>query len=162
MEILDLYDNQGKLLGKTIERGNKNLAENENIKLTIVWIKCKNKYLIQLTSKQKGSVFASTGGHVQSGKTSLEQAILELEEELNLHTKAENFKFLGNIFEKNAIFDVFLIEDDSLDKYDFKLQEEEVEDVYWLDKSEIEKLIEQNKVRISTAKQYDMFIKNKN
>ena len=43
MEILDLYDNKGILLGKTIERGNKNFASNEHIKLATIWIKCKEK-----------------------------------------------------------------------------------------------------------------------
>ena len=86
MELLDLYDNNGKLLNKTIVRGNKNFEENENIKLATIWIKSNNKYLIQKTSKEKGGEYAVSGGHVQAGLTSKQQACLELEEELLVYS----------------------------------------------------------------------------
>lgn len=53
MEFLNLYDDNGQILSKTIVRGSKNLLENENIKLVTIWIKCKNKYLIQESSIEK-------------------------------------------------------------------------------------------------------------
>lgn len=162
MEILDLYDKNGKLLNKTIERGNKNFGENEYIKLATIWLKCKDKYLIQKTSKEKGGEYAVSGGHVQSGKTSAEQALLELQEELNLNIDIKQLKLLGNICGKNAIFDVYFVEDDKLDKTKFILQKEEVESVEWLSTEEIKQLINDNKMRKSTIAQFEQFIDHPN
>lgn len=44
MEELNLYDDSGQPLNKTIIRGDKNFQPHENIKLTIIYLKCKNKY----------------------------------------------------------------------------------------------------------------------
>lgn len=55
MEILDLYDKNGKLLNKTVERGSKNLADNEFIKVVTVWLECQGRYLIQKTAKKKAA-----------------------------------------------------------------------------------------------------------
>ena len=155
MELLDLYDKNGKLLNKTIVRGDKNLKKNEYIKLATIWIKSNNKYLIQKTSKEKGGEYAVSGGHVQAGKTSLEQACIELQEELNLKVNPHQIKFLGNIYDKNAIFDVYFIENDELDKTKFTLQKEEVESVKWLVEDEIKKLIKNGEMRKSTGLQFE-------
>lgn len=51
MEELNLYDDSGQPLNKTIIRGDKNFQPHENIKLTIIYLKCKDKYLVQKCSK---------------------------------------------------------------------------------------------------------------
>lgn len=52
MELLDLYDDSGKPLGTTIERGSK--FENGNIMLSIIFIKNQDgKFLIQKPVKKK-------------------------------------------------------------------------------------------------------------
>jgi len=158
MEKLDLYDKNGNLLNKTIVRGDENLNDNEHIKLATIWIKSNGKYLIQKTSKEKGGEFAVTGGHVQAGKTSLEQACLELEEELNLNININQLKFLGNLYGKNVIFDVYFVEDNKFEKIKFVLQKEEVEHVEWLDANEIKQLIKDGKMRKSTVLQFQKFI----
>ena len=57
MELLDLYDDNGNKIGKTIER-NKKFTEG-NIMLSIAFIKNKEgKYLIQKTSKEKNHIIA--------------------------------------------------------------------------------------------------------
>ena len=158
MEFLDLYDKTGKSLNKKIVRGTLNLAKNEFIKLVTVWIKCQGKYLIQKTSKQKGDEYAVSGGHVQAGKTSLEQACLELQEELNLNLITNQLKLLGNILWQNLIFDVYLYEDDNLMQTNFDLQLSEVADVVWLSVDEIKVLATLGKVRKSTVLQLEQLI----
>ena len=160
MELLDLYDNNGKLLNKTIVRGNKNFEENENIKLATIWIKSNNKYLIQKTSKEKGGEYAVSGGHVQAGLTSKQQARLELEEELALKISENDLQFLGNIYGPHRIFDVYAVENNNFDKLNFTLQEEEVESVVWLTADEIDHLISKDAVRKSTVEQFNKFIKS--
>jgi 8-oxo-dGTP pyrophosphatase MutT (NUDIX family) len=74
MELLDVYDNNGKLTGRKIERGDKKaiLNENEHIAVAVIFIENDNgEFLIQKTSKEKGGEFSSTGGHVDSGETPL-------------------------------------------------------------------------------------------
>ena len=46
MEYLGIYDKDGREIpNKKILRGDKSLADDEYIKLSIVWIKSNNKYL---------------------------------------------------------------------------------------------------------------------
>lgn len=158
MEYLGLFDNSGNPLHKTIVRGNKDFKTGENIKLATIWIKCKDEFLIQKCSIEKGGEFATTGGHVQAGKTSLEQAVLELKEELNLDVEKSQLRFLGNIYRPHAIFDVFILEDDNLKTFKFALQKEEVESVHWLKNGEILELVKDGKLRASSAEQFAKFI----
>ena len=57
MEYLGLFDNSGNPLHKTIVRGNKAFKTGENIKLATIWIKCKDEFLIQKCSIEKGGEF---------------------------------------------------------------------------------------------------------
>ena len=158
MEYLDIYDNNGNKTGKQIERGNKNLGENEYIKLSTLWLKSGDKYLLQVCSEEKGSEYAVTGGHVSAGNDAKFQAILEAEEELGLHIDSDRLSHLGRIIIRKAMFEVFMLEDDSLQSKTFTLQKEEVAEVLWLTKSEIESLPD-DILRKSTKIQYETFIK---
>ena len=158
MEILDLYDINGNKLNKTIVRGNKP-SEGEFIKLTIVYLKSQDKYLVQQCSVEKGGEYAITGGHVTSGISSKDQAIVECQEELGITLDISKLSYLGNIIKKSAIFDVYLYEDDSLINFNFTLQPEEVESVHWLTKSEFENLIQLGVVRPSSCEHYNKFIR---
>ena len=78
MELLDLYDDNGNKLNETIERGQK--FKHGRIMLSIVFIKNnENKFLIQKTSKEKGSHYSTTGGHVIHNETPIESIIRELQ-----------------------------------------------------------------------------------
>lgn len=159
MEYLGVYDENGIYLGKKIARGDKNLAENEYIKLAVVWLKCKGKYLIQKSSAEKGSDYAVSGGHVPDGTTSQKQASVELEEELGLKVQEKDLLFVGNIKLPHCIFDVYLYQNDNLDKAKFTLQEEEVESAKWYSEKEIEELIDKGVFRNSSRLQYEKFFK---
>ena len=118
------------------------------------------KYLIQKCSEDKGSEYAVTGGHVSTGNTPIQQASIELEEELGLNVPPDEFTLLGSIIRGHAIFDVFIFEDDSLINKTFTLQKSEVEDTLWLDQAQIDNLKDKN-LRPSTMLQFDKFIKGK-
>ena len=159
MELLDLVDVNGNLLGRTIERGNKNFKDGEYIKLVTIFLKSNDKYLLQLTSKEKDGLYAVTGGHVPSGSTSKEHALVECKEELGIDLDIGKLRYIGKIVKGHAIFESFVYEDNSLDKFEFVFQKEEVENAYWLTKEEIEILINKNLVRGSTSKQFNELIK---
>lgn len=149
MEILDLYDEKGKKLNKTVERG-KHPYEGY-ILLSIVFIKnSKGEYLIQKTSKEKDFEYATTGGHVTSGETALSCIIRELEEEIGLRVNEKELKHicLDSFPKKLCLFEVFSMKKDiDIDK--LTLQKEEVELIKWMPKDEIFALIENNQFKES-------------
>jgi ADP-ribose pyrophosphatase YjhB (NUDIX family) len=163
MEVLDVYDVHGNKLNKTTVRGNLELVEGEEfIKIVTVWFRSGIRYLIQLVSEEKGSVYAVTGGHVPTGSTSREQAKVECKEELGFDLEDSKLTYIGPVVEKRVIIDVYLYEDEDIDleAVEFELQEEEVESVCWLTKDEMEDMILKGTLRDSTAHQYMVYIKN--
>ena len=159
MELLDLYDKNGKKLNQRVERGNP-LNNDAYIMLSIVFIKnSKSEYLIQKTSKEKGSDYGTTGGHVTSGETSISCIIRELEEELGICTKKEELKFITAypFDDKRCIFNVFTLDKD-IDINNIILQEEEVEQVMWLTKNEIINLIKEHKFKKTHSKLFKEYI----
>lgn len=145
MELLDLYDDEGKPLNITIERGSK--LEKGNVMLSIVFIRnSENKYLIQKTSEEKGSEYSSTGGHVTHNENGLTTIIRELKEELGLDVNKDELKTIGLIKnpDKPCVINLYLLEKDiDIDK--LKLQDEEVESVNWMTSEEVIKLIKEDK-----------------
>ena len=161
MEILDIYDKLGNRTNKTTPRGNKNLQDDEYIKIVVVWIKCQGKWLIQKCSAEKGEEYAVTGGHIPSGHTAKNQAKIEIMEELGLSVDENCLEYLGTITRGHALLEVYLYENNTIHNYPFVLQEEEVESIHWLNNEEIDQLIEQGLLRQSSQAQYEKYIKNK-
>lgn len=146
-EMLDVYNNKFELTGKIIERGQKQLNENEYIMLAVVFIKnSEGKYLIQKTSKEKGNLFSSIGGHVLHTETPIDAIVREIEEELGLIVDKNQLKLIDRIIfeDKPCIFNLYFLESD-LDINQMKIQEEEVESVHLLEGNQITKLIEEEK-----------------
>ena len=162
MEILDVVDINKNPTGKTIERGSK-LAPGEYIRGVSIFIKNGIRYLIQLTSKQKNSIYAVTGGCLSSGNDSKTQAVIECKEELGLDIEKENLTFLGSIIINDIIIDSYIYEnsDRDLEEFPFVLQEEEVEKILWLSKDELEDMILKGMIRKSTAQAYLQYVKDK-
>ncbi len=149
MELLDLYDDNGNKLNKTVERGKK--YSEGKIMLSIVFIKNKdNQYLIQKTSKEKGGDYSTTGGHITTNETPLECIIREIQEELGLKVTKEDLRFTS--LEKHptapCLFSVYEF-NCNIDLNNLTLQKEEVEKVEWLTKEQILKLIENNQFKES-------------
>ena len=143
MELLDLYDNDGKVTGRKIVRGDKTaiLNENEHIAVAVIFIENdKGEFLIQKTSKEKGGEFSSTGGHVDSGETPLESIKRETKEELGVsidNDKVEEYGFLS--FDMPLRF-MFYVKK-NIDINDIKVQKEEVDYVKYMSVDEINNLI---------------------
>ena len=91
MELLDLYDDNGKKIGKTIKRGEK--FDEGNIMLSVIFIRnSNNMFLIQKASKDRKNKYTSTGGHVIHNENGLTTIIREVKEELGLDIKKEEIK----------------------------------------------------------------------
>lgn len=141
MELLDLYDEQGNLINKTIVRGEK--FSDSYIMLSIVFIKNnRDEFLIQKTSVQKGGEYSSTGGHVTHGEKGLEAIIREVKEELGIDIAIDELTFIA--LEKHpkapCLINLYSLEKD-INIDDIKIDHYEVESVSWMNKEEVLKLI---------------------
>lgn len=145
MEYLDIYNEKKEKLNKKIKRGDK-LLDNEHILVTVIFIENnEGKYLIQKTSKEKGEKYATTGGHVLSGETPKTAIIREVKEELGLDISNENIIYIGDLLFGIPFGEIYYLKKD-LDVAKLSLQHEEVEQVEYLSKDEILKLIETEKM----------------
>lgn len=164
MELLDIYDDNGNITGKTIIRGDKNtkLNENEHIALSVIFIQNDNgKFLIQKTSEKKGGKYSSTGGHVDSGETPLEAIKREVKEEIGINIdndKIEEYGFLS--YDKPLRYMYYLRKD--IDIKDVKVQKEEVDYVKYMSVQEIEKLIENEEMLKSHGFIFEAIMKKLN
>ena len=147
MEYLDLYDENRNFTGKKILRGSGKPEKGNFINLVIIFIKNdENKFLIQKTSKEKDSMWATTGGHVKSGQTFKETIIEEVNEELGFDISKENFELIYTKKFDFAFMDVYYLEK-NINIENIKIQEKEVEFVKWLSIDEIKDLINKDEFR---------------
>ena len=89
MEYWDLYDANRRKLNKTTTRGSM-LNDNEFHLVVNVWIKNKNnEFLIsrRAESKPHPLMWETTGGSVLLGEESVDAAVREAKEELNVKNK---------------------------------------------------------------------------
>lgn len=163
MEYLDLYDANGNLIGEKVLRTKGMKPENgKYIKIVIVFIKNdENKFLIQKTSKEKGSVWATTGGLVSSGYTSDETVVKEIEEELGLIVDFKELKHIETIKREHAFQDTYYLEK-NINIEDLKIQEEEVEFVKWLSIDEIKELINKGEFREGNILAFENLLEKEN
>lgn len=143
MELLDLYDKELKLTGKTIERGQP-IPYGFQIPIVAVIVhNDENQFLIQKVAARKGNYYATTAGHVQSGETDFARAMLrELEEEIGLSaTKSELELVKIRRYEYKFTFLYLMRSNVSVEQ--LRLQPDEVEFVKWMSLDEIEELCQQ-------------------
>ena len=145
MEILDLYDDFGNSLNKTIIRRVNEIPAGANIMQSYILIKNNDKYLLEQSTERNNFRWSIPGGHVLTGETPEMGLNRELNEELNIsninYEKIDTIKFPYNKF----IFNVFYSED-LINLNDLQFQEDEVIQVKWFSKKEIIKLIEEEKI----------------
>lgn len=160
MEYLNLYDENKNLTEKTILRGDKP-EDGYYVGIVIIFIEnSKGQFLIQKTSKEKGSIWATTGGLVKSGASPDITIIEEMKEELGIDIDIEDLKHITTDKRKHAFQDVYYLKKD-IDINDLTLQKEEVEYVKWLSIDEISNLIDNNEFREGNIKPFKYLIDNK-
>lgn len=145
MEKRDLYDINRKPTGETIFKGEK-IPPNRYIIVVLSFIQnSKGDFLIQKRSKQKDGKFASTGGHVKTGETSIEGMISEIREEIGLNITPNELELIysGREDTERVFFDIYYLKKD-FDISDLTLQKEEVDFVEWDSVNKIEELISNN------------------
>ena len=161
MEYLDVYDDEGKVTGRKIVRGDKNaiLGEHEHIAVGVIFIENDNgEFLIQKTSKEKGGEFSSTGGHIDSGETPEVSIRREVEEELGINVDKDNIESLGFLLFDMPLRYLFYLKK-NIDLNDVKVQKEEVDYVEYMSVDKINKLIESGEMLKSHGIMFKELIK---
>ena len=164
MELLNIYDDNGNKTGRIIERGDKSvkLSKNEHIAISVIFIENDNgEFLIQKTSKEKGNIYSSTGGHVDSGETPITAIKREVKEELGIDISNDLIEEYGYILYDMPLRYIFYLKK-NIDLNDVKLQKEEVDYVKYMTKEEIQKLIDNKKMLESHGIMFKELMKKRN
>lgn len=139
MEKRDLYDENRKLTGKTIYKGEE-IPKGSYIVVVLVFIQnSEGKFLIQKRSERKNGLYATTGGHPKSGEDSVQGIITEVKEEIGIDLNPEDLQLYygGRSEEERVFWDDYYVKMDVPDIENLELQEEEVASLHWFTKDEI-------------------------
>jgi len=142
MELRDLYDENKKLTGEKIYKGQDVLKGRYYITVVIFIQNSKNEFLLQKRVKKKDGKWATTGGHPVSGETSKQGIITEIKEELGIDIPEENIQLFKTIKTEDDFVDIYYLKED-IDINKIKIQKEEVSDVKWATINDIEKMIKE-------------------
>jgi 8-oxo-dGTP diphosphatase len=159
MEKVDLYNSRRELTGETSERNN---VPEGRYRLSVhVWIRNEeNNILIQQRSSDRKifpNMWTNTGGAVSSGQTSLETAIRELKEELDVNVNTEKLELVCSYKRKTDFVDVWLL-NDNLEIEDMKFQKEEVQNVKWVSPGQFDEMIKTDEAVKSSFEYYQKYI----
>ena len=160
MEYLQLFDEDKNVLKETVTRDNKKSIKKGNYFMIILLFleNDKHEFLIQKTYKERDSVYATTGGHVSYGDDNITTVIKEAKEELGITLSKEDIVFIDSEKHDVAYCDVFYAHK-NIPIEDFKIQEDEVDAVYWMSQDEINSLIKEGKFRKGNINQYQKVLK---
>lgn len=150
MEYLGLYDENGNYTEERIERSKKKEVPNGRyFRIVIIFIQNSNgEFLIQKVSKEKGNEYATTGGHVQDGISSIDTVKQEVFEELGLSLNNNDILLFETVQHSLAFQDCYYVKKD-VNINTLKLQVEEVNSVEWMTIEKINYLIKMGSFRKS-------------
>ncbi len=161
-ELIDLFDDNKNNTGIVIQRlKEKELPEGYHILVSAIIVRNNNgDIMMQLTSKQKGSILSLPSGHVLHGEDSKTTIVREMFEEQGLRIDANDITLVEErLANKIAFFEIYYLNANYYKK-DMQLQEEEVEDVIWMSPDEIFLAYEEGKVRKSSVESIRNFLNN--
>ena len=106
MEKRDLYDENKKLTGETIYKGEK-VPKGRYYITVVVWIQNEeDEFLIQKRVLKKDGKWSTTGGHPVSGETSKQGIFTEIKEELGLDLTNEEITLFKTIKTEDDFVDL--------------------------------------------------------
>ena len=145
MEIWDLYDDYGRLTGKTIRRGERLPEGGYHLVVHVCIFDHEGRMLIQQRQSFKSGWpnqwDLTIGGAASSGEDSRTAAQRELEEELGLLIDMRSIRPRMTLNTDRSINDFYLIERD-VDLGKLNLQYEEVQAVRWATMEEVLEMVE--------------------
>lgn len=160
-ELLQVFDEKKNMLNESIGRSlKKTLTNGKHFMIILIFIENEGKFLIQKSSKEKGSEYATTGGHVTYLDDGFITCKKEVSEELGIQLKDDEIEYIDTIDYKNCFCEIYY-SSKYININELKLQEEEVESVNWFSKKEIENLINNNQFRKSNIESFNKIMEYK-
>lgn len=150
-ELWDIYDENRKKTGKTIERGVGKFQEGEyHIVVTALILNSKNQILIskRAANKKYGLLWECNGGSILAGETSLGGIIREMKEELGIEFTKKEAIFLKEIKDCNGypdFKDIWLFKRDIKDE-EITLPDGEAIDWKWVSIEEFNEMIDKKEM----------------
>lgn len=134
MELWDIYNENGELTGRTLERGGVQALGDYHLAVTVTVVNSRGEVLCTLRSMEKSvypGVWENPGGGVLSGETSLSAAVRELLEETGMSALQEELVFLSRRKAEGFFMDVYgLVRD--VPAEELILQPHEVDGAKWV------------------------------
>jgi len=145
IEYWDILDKDGNKTGKTMVRGKRSLSKGEYHLVVHIWvINDKGEFLIQRRADTKPLMpgeWAATGGSALAGEGSRHAAIRELYEELGVRAARRKMILVKRQLRKYSINDIYAVRCNIPAKR-CVLQEDEVAEVKWVSKEQLQKMVE--------------------
>lgn len=145
MEIWDILDSNGKVIGKTMVKGEPIPVGYYHLGADIWIINSENKIFIQKRSPKKRlspNVWAMTGGSVIKGESSKDTIERETMEEIGIKLNTNQAKLLKKFKTGTVWVDTYFIRQD-FDLKEIKMYEEEVCEVKWATYDEVEQIFQE-------------------
>lgn len=143
-ELWDIYNSTGEFQEKTSRRGEPLEAGDYHL-VVHIWVKnARDEYLIQKRAghlKIMPGLWATNGGSVLAGESSLQGAIRELHEEVGIAAQENEMRKIMRQIRKDSIVDVWCVQKD-ISIGEIIMQAEEVSEVKWADRSSIMNMVE--------------------
>ncbi len=134
MELWDIYNENGELTGRTLERGGVQAPGDYHLAVTVTVVNSQGEVLCTLRSMEKSvypGVWENPGGGVLSGETSLSAAVRERLEETGMSALPEELVFLSRRKAEGFFMDVYgLVRD--VPAEELILQPHEVDGAKWV------------------------------
>jgi len=155
-EYFDILDENGNKTGKTKLRSEVH-KDGDWHKAVHIWIfNREGDILLQRRSPDKDSdpsmLDMSCAGHLIAGDSSIEGAIRELKEELNIDIKSEELKYIKTlkrpskdkkVFINNEFDDLYIVITD-IDIKDMKYQEDEISEILYVPYKKFKEMVANN------------------
>ena len=150
MEVLDIYDKNRQLTGKTMNRNQGKIAllDGEYVIQVKCWIfNEENKVLLTQRRKDKynGGMWEPTGGLVTSGETSIQAIKRELYEEIGIKVSDKDLELIKSFMDEHFFRDVYLIRN-NIKIHDLKFVDREVVDAKYVTIDEFEKMLNEEQI----------------
>lgn len=157
MEYRDLYDKNRQLTGLKITKHDP-VPEGMYYTTVMVFIENSNgDILLQQRPLYKGGNWATTGGHPKSGESSLEGMVTEIQEELGVTVNKEELVLFKTIMTEDDFLDLYYLNKD-ISLEEMTKQDEEVEDINWFSKAQIQEMIKDGRFFKYHINEYNFFL----
>ncbi len=160
-ELIDVLNENGIKTGQVLSRGEVHKQGLWHRIIVVAIINEKNEILIQQRSDNKdknpGMWDISVTGHLSAGQDSLAAATREISEEVSVSlgytVEVRDFRFMFSFRREERVnenhydrqfYDFFILRKNGLNKEDITFQESEVQDIKFVNISELNKMREQN------------------